>query len=425
MRSLNYYKNLLTIVIFYDNTYDDNRPKTFLGSEFPRTNLLMRFFLLGCAIPLSLPVWALLRLLSIRYKVSIYVLKTFRPGFASTYLCMMEPLCRQLQHENNPRHIKILIDPGESVSDVLVKSYEPHFTMYFDDRKKFIRLIVYLIPKFGLEKKFIDTSNKFLPSWLYQPSKNYSNLENKLPTGIADMGVNKGNFVLFAHASKKYYEARFSLKIMSEIQHRFLDLSTYDLALNKIIENNLKIIRIGIETDELPEVLQTLPIIDYNSEIRTEQGELWLYENCKFLVSVANGAFWFARRFDRPTLITDSYVLPLGYFSTRYTPKIIRDKVSGKFLSFAEILKMRSSPNFLSNQFMEDHHLEFLPNTSTTIANAVTEMIDLVNGQNPATPEDLDLMRRYQTILTSFNIPILDKITVPTFSFLKEYSNLL
>lgn len=425
MRPLNYYKKLLNVVLLYDRTYDERRQRSFFGSELPRANLLLRFFQLNCAIPLTLISWALLRVLSIRYKVSIYVLKTFRPGFASTYLCMMEPLCRQLQHENNARHIKILVDPGQSASDILVKSYEPHFTLYLDDRRKFVRLIAYLIPKSGLEKQFINTSNKFLPAWLFRPSKNYANLDNKVPADLADLGINKGNFVLFAHSSRSYYQSRLPSEYLPDMEHMFYDLSSYRPALAKLIENNIKVIRVGVNVDELPETLKKLSIIDYTGEIRNEASEFWLYENCRFLLSAANGAFWFARRFDRPTLLTDSYTLPFGYFSTLYIPRTIRNKESGKLLTFAEMLKIRNSPNFLSNQFMEDRHLEILPNTSTTITNAVTEMIDLVNGQNQVTPDDLNLIRQYQTILTSFNIPTADGITLPAFSFLREYSSLL
>ena len=88
---------------------------------------------------------------------------------------MIEPLCRQLQNDDNPRHIKILVEPGEAISDMIVKSYEPHFTLYLDDRRKFARLIAYLIPKSGLEKKFINTSDKFNKSWSFAPSTNYFN----------------------------------------------------------------------------------------------------------------------------------------------------------------------------------------------------------------------------------------------------------
>ncbi len=425
MRPLSSYKKLLIAVIFYDHHYDNGRPSTLFSSDISAQKILLLLCKIIAVYPLSVLASLVLRIFAIRYKVSIYVLKPFRPSTASNYIGMVEPLCRQLQHEDDARHIKILVDPGQSVSDVLVKSCESHFDFYLDDRRKFLRLIAYLIPKSGLDKQFINTSNKFLSSWLLQPSINYSNLKNEIPADLADLGIKKSNFVLFAHSSRSYYQSRLASAYLPEMEHMFYDLSTYSLALSKLIENNLKVIRVGLDVDELPETLKELPIIDYTGDIRNEESELWLYENCKFLVSAANGAFWFARRFDRPTLITDSYVLPLGYFSTLYTPKIIRDKVSGKFLTFADVLSIRSSTNFLSNQFMQDRHLEFLPNTSTTIANAVTEMTDLVNGQNPATPEDLDLMRRYKLILTSFNIPILDKITVPTFSFLREYSSLL
>ena len=137
MQSLKYYKKLLTTVIFYDYAYDSKRPSSLFSSDLSHTRLLFRFAKLIYAFPLSLLAWALLRAISVKYKVSIYILKTFRPGWGSTYLNMMEPLCRQLQYEDNSRHIKILVEPGGAVSDVLVKSYEPHFTLYLDDRRKF------------------------------------------------------------------------------------------------------------------------------------------------------------------------------------------------------------------------------------------------------------------------------------------------
>ena len=375
--------------------------------------------------PLSLLAWAILRIISVRYKVSIYVLKSFRPGWASTYLNMIEPLCRQLQHENKSHHIKILVEPGEAVSGVLVKSYEPHFTMYLDDRRKFARLIAYLIPKSGLEKKFINTSDKFLHSWLYPPSKNYANLDNQVPSDIAKMGIKKENYVLFAHPSRNYYKTRISSSALPDIEHRFLDLTNYCQAINKIVQNNLKVVRVGVQVDELPAALKSLPIIDYTSELRSETSELWLYENCKFLLSVANGAFWFTRRFDRPSIITNNYVLLAGYLSTLYTPMTLRNKESGNLLSFAQMLDLRHTPNFLSNQFMKDYNLELMPNSSLTIANAVDDMFNLSNDKNVSSREDIELMDRYKALLTETNIPIVEKMTLPAISFLREHQNLL
>jgi len=425
MRPLKYYKTLLTVVTFYDYAHDNRRPSSLFSSDLSRTKLFLRFLNLIIVFPVSLLAWILLRTLSIRYKVSIYVLKTFRPGFASTYLCMMEPLCRQLQHEGNTRHIKILVNPGESISGVLVNSYEPHFTMYLDDRKKLARLTAYLIPKSGLEKIFINTSDKFLPSWLYPPSKNYANTDNRVPSDLAKMGIEKDNFVLFSHPSINYYSSVYSSETLNKITDRFFELSTYDLAISKIAKSDLKVVRVGVRVDELPDTLKSLPIIDYAAQNRNEVSELWLYENCKFLLSAANGAFWFARRFDRPTLITNNYAILYGYQSSLFLPMVIQNHKSGALLTISEMLDYWRNPNFLSKHFMKVNQLELLPNSSLMIANAVDELLNLGREKFETTQEDLELMERYKMILKSFNVPIVEKMTLPTFSFLREYSNLL
>ena len=425
MQSLKYYKKLLTTVIFYDYAYDSKRPSSLFSSDLSHTRLLFRFAKLIYAFPLSLLAWALLRAISVKYKVSIYILKTFRPGWGSTYLNMMEPLCRQLQYEDNSRHIKILVEPGGAVSDVLVKSYEPHFTLYLDDRRKFARLVAYLIPKSGLEKKFIQSGDTFAQSWRYPPSKNYLNTENQVPLDLAKMGIAKENYVIFVHPSRNYYQKRFTSSMLHDVNYRFFDLSTYRQALKNIIASNLKVVRVGLDVDELPESLKTLSIIDYTGESRNEVSELWLYENCKFLLSVCNGAFWFAHRFGRPSIISDSYVLLIGYFSTLFNPMTIRNKESGVLLSFTEMAKLRTTPNFLTDQFMKDHHLELLPNSSLTIANAVEEMLNPFNDKNVPTRKDTELMDRYKAILTEFNISDREKMTLPAISFLREYENLL
>ena len=184
-------------------------------------------------------------------------------------------------------------------------------------------------------------------------------------------------------------------------------------------------VRVGVQVDELPAALKSLPIIDYASELRNETSELWLYENCKFLISVANGAFWFARRFDRPSIVTNSYTLLAGRFSTLYTPMTLRNKESGNLLSFAQMLDLRHTPNFLSNQFMKDYNLELMPHSSLTIANAVDDMFNLSNDKNVSSREDIELMDRYKVLLTETNIPIVEKMTLPAISFLREHQNLL
>lgn len=425
MNSLKYYKKLLTVIIFYDYSYDTKKSLSLFSSDLSFARLSIRFLAIILALPLALLAWIILRVIFFQYKVSIYVLKTFRPGWASTYLNMMEPLCRQIQQENNSRHIKILIEPGNAVSEILVKSYTPHFTMYLDDRRKFMRLIAFLIPKSGLEKKFINTSDKYLESWLYPPSINYANLENQVPSDLARMGIEKENYVIFAHPSRNYYRNRLTSSQLQDIELRFFDLSTYSQALKKIIENNLKVVRVGVQVDELPIEFKAIPLLDYTGAIRNEASELWLYENCRFLVSVCNGAFWFARRFERPSIVTNSYGLYAGYLPTLYTLMTLRSKKSGNLLSFANMLELRKKPGFLSYQFMNNHSLELLPNSSLTIVNAINDVFNLLDQKQISSQEDNELMDRYRALLGEFGIPVAEKMTLPAISFLKEYKHLL
>ena len=425
MKPLHYYKKLFVAIMLHDQNYD-TKPSSLSESALSPLKKILRFAQIIIAVPLSLLSWMILRVLSTRYQVSIYVLKPFRPGWGSTYLNMMEPLCRQLQYENNSRHIKILVEPGEAVSKILVESYEPHFTLYLDDRKKFLRLIAYLIPKSGLEKKVITKSDKHINNWLRPPSKNFINLDNQLPPDLADFGIERENYVLFTHASKKYYEKRPSSGTVSSMHYRFNDLSSFEQAIKQIFKRNLKVVRVGVDVDELPATLKSLPIIDYTSELRNETSELWLYENCKFLLSATSGAYWFARRFDRPSILMNSYSFPLGFFSTYYTMMLLKDAKSDELWSFSKTISHRSDSDYLEQSFLTRHDIEFVPNSPQTILNAVQEML---NPNNPSlltyNEDDEKLIHRYKEILTEFQLPFVEKMSLPSISFLREFQHLL
>ena len=427
MQSFEHYKKLLKVIVFYDYSYDDRRPSSIFSSDLSHTGLILRFLKLITAFPLSLLAWVMLRIVSTRYKVSIYVLKTFRPGFASTYINMMEPLCRQLQHENNSRHIKILVEPGEAISDTIVKSYEPHFTMYLDDRRKFARLIAYLIPKSGLEKKFINTSDKFNRIWSFAPSTNYFNKLKQIPNDLRDLGIRPNNFVLFAHPSRNYYQKRIAPEQMAEIEVRFLDLSLYRDALEKVTQQNLFIVRVGLDVDVLPQILQSPRIIDYAEKSQIQSEQLWLYENCKFVISASCGAYWLARRFNRPSILTDNYGTHdiFGYFSTLWTPRLVKDNASDELLSFSKLLSLNNLSALGSASNLKARQLSYIQNSSSVLVNAMDEMLGLEDGTPKYSASDTKLLDRYHKITRPNDYVHLRGYVAPCISFLREYPFLL
>lgn len=417
-----YFKKVVLSTIFYDLT--NPKPDSLANSGLPIWRLFSRSVLPFVLFPLSLFVWTILKVLSIRFRVSIYVLKSFRPGWASTYISMIEPLCRGLQNDKSPRRLTILVDPGEDVSKILVESYRSHFTLYLNDNHRILRQVFFLVPRFGLSKKFLNTSDKFKQDWKLPPSKNFAFESDQAPNDLVELGIVAKNFVLFAHASSKYYKDRISASQLHDLGFRFVDLNSYESSILDILEQNFTVVRVGVNTDELPEKLKKLPIIDYTGQVRNEGSELWLYENCSGLVSSCSGAFWFTQRFGKPSLLTNNYVLPFGYQSTLFTPQLIVNTKTNSFLTISEMLHHRHMAYMNSEIEMLSENLQFVSNSPHTLRNAVHDLLDVIAGASLSTG-DIDLYARYFDLLSRFNTPSVDGCAKPAISFLREFEYLL
>jgi putative glycosyltransferase (TIGR04372 family) len=417
-----HWKKTLIAIIFYDQT---ERPASLLSNGIPKGQLVSKIILLSAILPISLVAWAVLRVFSIRFKISIYVLKPFRPGYASTYLSMMEPLCRRLQHDGLARHLKILVEPGEGVSRVLVESYRPHFTLYLNDLHKFLRQVIYLVPKSGIEKLFIDTSRRHDAAWFFKPSRSYNTDSIPTPGDLQELDLEQNSFVLFASSSIRYYKNRFGPQDIENISYRFTDISSHELAFKKIIDLNLKVVRVGVDVEALPLSMSSLPIIDYTDIKRNELSELWLYQNCKMMISSSNGAFWFAKRFERPTLITDLYGFLHRNVSTFYIPMLINDANKGLLLSFSEMLNFSKSKVFGNKNMMENSGLFYIPNSSLSVANGSNELLSYSEGSFRPSAQDLALQMKFNNLRIAHDIPFSVNGSLISFSFLREYSHLL
>jgi len=342
------------------------------------------------------------------------------------YLSTIEPLCRELQYFNNPKHFTILINPQEEISRVLTKSYEPHFSLYLDDRRKFVRLVAYLIPQKGLQKFYLTGKREFDNGWVYPPSRNYINQGIRVPNDLKKLEIETGNYVLFVHPSSNYYQRRFPKSVVTSFLQTNIDLTNYQQSLFNLTRQGLQIVRVGTHVDDLPKLIKDLPIIDYASSKREETSELWLYENCKFLISVAaNGAFWFARRFNRPTIITDSPRFVQRYFSTLYTPYLLKDIRTNKLLSFRQMWQLNLSYGLNNPEAMRSNGVQIVPNSSSTLAASINETLDYANGLIQMDSTDKELLNKYDSFCQEFSFIFNENTTRPTLSFLREYSHLL
>lgn len=419
---MKYFFNLIKSSVYYDIEKIPNG----LTSDFRRYQRCLRWLLFLIAAPISLIMWLVLRILSRKYKISIYVLPTFRPGIASMYLSTIEPLCRELQYSNDPKHFTILVNPQEEISRVLTKSYEPHFSLYLDDRRKFARLVTYLIPQKGLQKFYLTGKREFDSGWVYPPSKNYVSRGIEVPNDLRKLDIGIESYVLFVHPSSNYYQKRFPKSVVTSFLQTNIDLINYEQPLSALINQGLQIVRVGTHVDEFPKLIKGLPIIDYALGKREETSELWLYENCKFLISAAaNGAFWFSRRFNRPTIITDSFRFVNRYFSTFYTPYLLKDIRTDELLSFRQMRQFNLDHALNDADTMLSNGVQIIQNSPSTLTSSIIETLDYANGLIHLDSTDKELLDKYNSFCQEFGFVFNENTTRPTLSFLREYSHLL
>ena len=234
----------------------------------------------------------------------------------------------------------------------------------------------------------------------------------------------KENFVLFIHASRNYYKSHMSASKLARIDYRFVNLNSYESSMLDLLQRGFTEVRVGVNTDKLPEKLKKLPIIDYTGQVRNEGSELWLYENCSCLIASCSGGYWFTQRFGKRSLLTESYGLLNGFFSTLFTPQLIVNTKTNSFLTISEMLYRHSTNSLFSEIGMLHENLQFVPNSPHTLKNAVHDLLDVIAGTSFST-SDIDLYARYFDLLSRFNTPSVDGCAKPAISFLREFEYLL
>ena len=183
--------------------------------------------------------------------------------------------------------------------------------------------------------------------------------------------------MILTHRSRSY-DKKYLLLTHSEI-NRYTDISNAEDAIRLIHENGLKIVRMGVDTDELPDSLRQLSIIDLSGKFRTDAQDLWLSANCLFLWGINNVGTWhFAHKYNRPTLVTNNYAFSKGYQITLFTLQLIWDEKKNRFLKISEMANHRGVQKKVSN--MKAHELTYVENSASELVASVAEMLDYVEN---------------------------------------------
>ena len=420
LRIKNVANDRLTRVLFYDQTLKKGYASL---APFSKLFILRRALITAVAYPVSLCCWVFLVVLNRFTPVRMYRFeRPGRPGFASVYIEQLEPLCRELQASGHKGFL-IFIDASGTTNLELLKLYATHFNLYLDDHMTFLRTIFALIPRFGFTNTFVKYSH-YNANWELPPAINLkTNGQLETPTIISQLGLEPFKFVILTHRSTSY-DKKYNALSHSDFS-RYTDISKAESAIRKIHENGLKIVRMGVDTDELPNSLRQLPISDLSGKFRTDLQDLWLAENCLFLWGINNNGAWhFAHKYNRPTLVTNSYNFIRGHQHTIFTLQMIWDEEKNRHLRLNEMAALRGVVGRVTK--MKAHGLNFVENSPTELVSSVSEMLDYTNNKLEYTESDLSLFSQYSDALVQAGYPpMLKNHSHPCVSFLRKYESTL
>jgi putative glycosyltransferase (TIGR04372 family) len=410
----------ITRVLFYDQTLKKGYASL---ASFSKLFVLRRILVTLVAYPLSLVCWVLLVVLNRFTPVRMYRFKRpQRPGFASVYIEQLEPLCRELQNSGNKGFL-IFVDASQTTNLELLKLYATHFNLYLDDRVAFARTVFAVMPKFGLNNTYAKHS-PYDTNWELAPAIKLGTKEKpEVPNIISQLELEPFKFVILTHRSF-LYDAKYHQNASLEL-NRSTDISKAEDAIRLIYESGLKVVRIGIDTDEIPDSLKHLPIIDLSGNFRTDAQDLWLSANCLFLWGIDNNGAWhFAHKYNRPTLVTNSYAFPKGHKQTFFTFQLIWDKNLNRLLTLREMVSLKGVVGRTTP--MHERGLTFVQNSSDQLRAVVIEVLDVLGSEPTHKKYDNKLLINYDIISSTVGAPPrVNFHTRPCISFLDSISEII
>ncbi len=410
----------ITRVLFYDQTLKKGYASL---ASFSKLFVLRRLLATLAAYPLSLLCWIFLVVLNRFTPVRMYRFeRPQRPGAASTFITELEPLCRELQ-DSGHKGFLVFIDASQATNLELLKLYATHFNLYLDDRVAFVRTIFALIPKLGFTNTFVKASH-YDASWELPPAINLKTKgKTETPKTISQLEIEPFKFVILTHRSRSY-DKRYMPLIHSDL-NRYTDISNAEDAIRLIHEQGLKMVRMGVDTEELPDSLKRLPIIDLSGKFRTDAQDLWLAEHCLFLWGLNdNGAWHFAHKYNRPTLITNCYATTRGYQHTFFTRQIVWESKKGRYLRLSEMVALGGVLGKVHQ--MKSLGLTFVENSPSELVSYVSEMLTYIYKKLEYTKNDLALFSQYNVVLAQAGYPeMLKNHSRPCISFLRANQNLV
>jgi len=216
---------------------------------------------------------------------------------------------------------------------------------------------------------------------------------------LAEMGLPAGlKYICFHCRDDSYLRKKFPHQNWSYHSYRDSSIHNYVLAAETMAEKNLWAVRMGELTAEKI-TATSARVIDYAAKHRSDFGDVFLSATCKFFLGTNCGLSNVASCFNVPIAWVN--VAPLGTVPWRaedvFIPKKVRDKDSGRILSFREVIACGADSWGLQRNF-DEAGMAVVENTPEEIRDVALEMNARIDGTWQESPEDALLQKRFRSL---------------------------
>jgi putative glycosyltransferase (TIGR04372 family) len=201
---------------------------------------------------------------------------------------------------------------------------------------------------------------------------------------LREMGVPDGAWFVALHVRSPgfYREAGQPHQV-----HRNADAANYLAAAREVVRRGGWMVRLG--DPSMPPLPPAPGVIDYAlGPHKSDRMDVFLLAACRFFVGGASGPTHVPTTFGVPCLVTNwiSNALPVYGGHDLFVPKLIRGPQG--ILPFGEWLAPANRARYLRASLMAEAGLVAVENTPDELAEAVTEMLDRLDGRCESTPAD-------------------------------------
>lgn len=214
----------------------------------------------------------------------------------------------------------------------------------------------------------------------------------------------------------------------SSTHHRCPPLATYVRFAQFWAERGYQVVRMGLKVSEALSKDLDARIIDYASKDRSDELDAFLFSQCWFLTAGDTGLFSGAAAFDRPTLVSDLFLIRNTIYSSNkmarsiFVPKLIFDTREERYLTFRE--QVHFNHFFSFDDDCKASGFEIVHNSPEDVIDASLELVDRLAGNCDTSKEDGELQKAFHRIYPPDYVGYGSTGTVST-KFLRKYSYLL